>query len=74
MDFNLSFNAYDTIDGSNCQTVMPQRMTQKEAAILAVKKIGLHQIAEIEKDWFVGREQDYDMLMQRLEILKMYRK
>ena len=74
MDFNLSFNAYDTIDGSNCQTVMPQRMTQKEAALVAVKKIGLNQVAEIEKSWFANREKDYDMLISRLAVLKEYNK
>ncbi len=74
MDFNMAFGAYDTIEGANCQTVMPLRMTQKEAAIVAVKRIGLHQIAEIEKSWFVGREKEYAMLINRLEILKNYSK
>lgn len=70
MDFNLSFQAYDTIEGANCQTVLPLRMTQKEAAIAAVQKNGLHQIAEIQEAWFQGREAEYAMLLQRLELLK----
>lgn len=74
MDFNQVFGAYDTIEGANCQTVMPLRITQKEAAIAAVKKIGLNQIAEIEKNWFEHRENDYDMLMSRLEVLQAYGK
>ena len=74
MDFNLSFNAYDDIEGTSCQPVMPLRMTQKEAAIEAVKRIGLNQVAEIEKSWFADREKDYDMLMSRLKILKTYSK
>lgn len=33
MDFNQSFQAYDTLDGGNCQTLFweSQPMTQKEA-------------------------------------------
>ncbi|MBE6008917.1 MAG: hypothetical protein E7235_06940 [Lachnospiraceae bacterium] len=69
MDFNQSFNAYDTLEGANCQTVMPSSMTQKEAAIEAVKKIGLNQMAKIEKSWFSGRELDYTMFINRLELL-----
>lgn len=71
MDFNQSFSAYDSIEGANCQTTKPSlRMSQKDAAIEAVKKVGLNQTAEIKKDWFIGRESDYNMLLSRLEILK----
>lgn len=49
MDFNQSFGSYDTIDGANCQTAYPQRVTQREAAIEAVKQIGLCQIRDINK-------------------------
>ena len=44
MDFNQCFQAYDTLEGANCQTVLPAKMTQREAAVEAVKKIGLPQI------------------------------
>lgn len=37
MDFNQAFTAYDSIEGTNCLTSLNQ-MTQKEAAIEAVKK------------------------------------
>ena len=70
MDFNQAFHAYDRIDGANCQTVYPIIMTQREAAEAAVKKAGLNQIKEIQKSWFQNREQDYEMLQSRLEILK----
>ena len=70
MDFNQSFGAYDTLDGANCQTALPMRMTQKEAALAGVKKIGLHQISEIDKSWFVGRETEYEMLLTRLGVLQ----
>lgn len=70
MDFNQAFLAYDDIEGANCQSVMPLRMTQKEAALEAVAKIGLNQVTEIEKNWFIDREKDYEMLMTRLRLLK----
>lgn len=74
MDFNLSFGSYDNTEGARCQTVIPLKMTQKEAAIEAVKKVGLNQISDIEESWFGDRENDYRMLMKRLEILKSYDK
>lgn len=72
MDFNQAFRSYDTVEGANCQTMLPERMTQMEAAVYAVKQIGLNQAAEIRKEWFEGREREYGMLMRRLEVLKMY--
>ena len=35
MDFNQYFSAYDTLEGANCQTVMPSGMTHKEVALVA---------------------------------------
>lgn len=70
MDFNQSFNSYDNIEGANCQTVLPRIMTQREAAIEAVGKIGLNQIAEINKQWFEGRTAEYEMLQKRLIEIK----
>ncbi|MDE7311108.1 MAG: hypothetical protein K2N87_05720 [Eubacterium sp.] len=69
MDFNQSFRAYDTIEGANCQTVFGESMTQKEAAVAAVKEIGLHQTAEVQKSFFQELVQYYDMFVKRLEIL-----
>lgn len=55
---------------TNCQTVYPQRKTQREAAIEAVKNIGLNQIAEIDDSFFEGEEEWKTMFFQRLEELK----
>lgn len=70
MDFNQSFNSYDSIDGANCQTVLPKILNQREAALEAVKHIGLNQICEIDAEWFKGRESEYEMFLKRLEVLK----
>lgn len=66
MDFNQTFRVYDTLEGARCQTVQRGAMTQREAALLAVKRTGLNQVGEIEADWFTGREKEYDMFTRRL--------
>lgn len=68
MDFNKAFQAYGTIEGANCLTT-PNKMSQKEAAIEAVQKIGLNQIKEIDYSWFKDNSQR-EMFINRLEILK----
>lgn len=70
MDFNQAFQSYDSLEGANCQTLYPRKISQKEAALEAVQKVGLNQIAEIDKSWFSGREKEYDMLMKRFAVLK----
>lgn len=70
MDFNQAFHAYDTVEGAGCQTVRTLRMTQKEAALVAVKQVGLGQIKEIEEGWFSGKKQEYEMFQKRLGILR----
>lgn len=70
MDFNQSFYSYDTLDGANCQTVLPEKMTQREAAIEAVKQIGLRQIKEVYLGLFEGHKEWTNMFIQRLKILK----
>ena len=70
MDFNQSFQSYDTIDGANCLTVYPRRMTQKEAALEAVGKIGLNQRKEIEEAVFEDAPQWKEMFYRRLSELK----
>lgn len=70
MDLNQVFRAYDTLEGASCQTAWPRRLTQKEAALEAVKSIGLNQIMEPDREWFAGREQDYSMFCTRLKFLK----
>ncbi len=69
MDFNQAFHAYDTLEGARCQTTQSRVMTQKEAARIAVEKIGLNQLREIDPEWFAEREREYHMLMRRLEVL-----
>lgn len=70
MDFNQAFHAYDNLEGANCQTVLPRKLSQREAAEEAVDQIGLNQIREVEEQWFAGREMEYQVFMGRLEILK----
>lgn len=70
MDFNQAFHSYEDLEGANCQTVFPERMTQREAAVRAAEQAGLNQSAEIRRDWFYGREKEYELLMRRLDILK----
>lgn len=68
MDFNKAFGAYETIEGANCLTT-ERRLTQKEAAIEAVREVGLNQIKNVEDAWFT----DYEvkkMFFSRLEVLK----
>lgn len=72
MDFNQSFGSYDTIDGANCQPIYPEKKTQREAAIEAVKEIGLHQIQEIDEEIFENRREWKEMFFRRLEELKKY--
>lgn len=70
MDFNQSFLAYDTIEGAGCLTTVDRKISQKDAAIEAVNRIGLNQIAEIQPEWFAGREEEYQMFRQRLQLLR----
>ncbi len=68
MDFNKSFLAYDTIDGARCQT-SSRKLSQCEAAIEAVRAVGLNQIAEVEPEWFADPAVR-DMFFRRLETVK----
>lgn len=68
MDFNMAFHAYDTLEGANCLTTT-EKKTQKEAAIEAVKQIGLSQIAEVQPEWF-SNEEHKEMFFARLQLLK----
>ncbi len=70
MDFNQSFGAYDTIDGAMCLPVFPKRMTQREAALEGVRKIGLRQIHEVDMDIFGERTAEAEMFRRRLAELK----
>lgn len=72
MDFNQAFHAYDTIEGANCLTMGAGAgvLSQREAAIEAAGKAGLNQCGEIRREWFGNREQDWQMLQIRLDIVK----
>lgn len=72
MDFNQSFLAYDTLEGANCQTVLPRKMTQREAAVEAVRHIGLRQIREMDMSRFEAMIKEAEMFEQRLRELKKY--
>ena len=74
MDFNMSFQTYDTLDGANCQTVDSRRLTQREAAIEAVQAIGLRQIRDVDMAIFDGMESEREMFLLRLAELKKYAK
>lgn len=70
MDFNQAFYSYDTMEGANCQTTFGVKMNQQEAAAEAVKKIGMHQIHDVKKEWFSELPQYYEMFTKRYHYLK----
>ena len=72
MDFNQCFFSYDSIDGANCQTVKEKGISQRQAAIDAVKHIGLRQIKEMDMSKFEDMEQEAAMFELRLAELKKY--
>lgn len=72
MDFNMSFRTYDQLEGANCQTVIPRKLTQREAAIEAVQTIGLRQIRAVDLAIFDGMEQEREMFLLRLAELKRF--
>lgn len=74
MDFNMSFQTYDTLDGANCQTVGSRKLTQREAAIEAVKEIGLRQIRTMDMSIFDGMEQEREMFLRRFAELEKFAK
>lgn len=68
MDFNKAFLSYDTIDGALCQTT-DRRISQKQAAIDAVQKVGLNQVKNVEKNWFNDKK-TAEMFFERLAVLR----
>ena len=69
MDFNKSFLAYDTLDGARCQTIRSRKLTQREAAIEAVRAVGLNQINNVQRSWFKDSA-CAEMFFRRLELLQ----
>lgn len=49
MDFNRAFRSYDTLDGARCLTT-GEPMSQKDAAIMGVKAVGLNLIHSLPED------------------------
>lgn len=74
MDFNMSFQTYDKLDGANCLAVGSRKLSQREAAIEAVKAIGLRQICDVDMSIFEGMDQEREMFQLRLAELKKYAK
>ncbi len=72
MDFNQCFLAYDNLEGANCQTLYPRKLTQREAAIEAVEKIGLPQIHEMDMSAFEDMTAEAEMFQRRLAQLRKY--
>lgn len=70
MDFNQSFGSYNTIEGANCQTVYPRRISQREAAVEAVRQIGIPQVREINSELFEDRSDWAEMFFKRLNELR----
>ncbi|MBE5754845.1 MAG: hypothetical protein E7340_05910 [Clostridiales bacterium] len=68
MDFNKAFTTYDDLAGAKCLTTREAR-TQMQAAIEAVKQIGLNQISEIQGNWFYD-ESIKEMFFKRLDVLR----
>ena len=68
MDFNKSFLAYDTTDGMRCLTTEVP-VSQRQAAEMAVKTVGLNQQREIIREWFPDDEV-WEMFTLRLKILQ----
>jgi hypothetical protein len=72
MDFNQCFLSYDNMEGAGCQTVLPDKLSQRGAAIEAVKCIGLRQIREMDMRKFGNMRQEAEMFQMRLAELKKY--
>ena len=68
MDFNRSFQSYDTVDGAGCLTTAG-KMSQMQAAQEAVRSIGLPMTAKINTDWF-AEVSIKEMFFKRLEVLQ----
>ncbi|MBQ9135587.1 MAG: hypothetical protein IJX66_05780 [Lachnospiraceae bacterium] len=72
MDFNQCFLEYDNLEGARCQTVGTRTLSQREAAIEAVKCIGLRQISEMDMSKFGDMKTEAAMFKMRLDELKKY--
>ena len=70
MDFNRAFQQYDTLDGANCLTVGKRHLSQREAAVEAVDKIGVNQKCSEDTVAWHGCIEWKNMFQMRLNNLK----
>ena len=70
MDFNRAFTAYDQPDGGVFLPEFSRHISQREAALEAVRAIGWPQIRDMEPEWFAGHRDWYEMLTRRMELLR----
>ncbi len=70
MDFNQCFLSYDNLEGARCQTVGTRYLSQREAAIEAVKCIGLKQVRDMDMSKFGDMKEEAEMFARRLRVLK----
>ena len=68
MDFNKAFLSYTTEDGAACQTAA-EKVSQKEAAVEAVRRVGLNLLRPLDDVRFPD-EQTKTMFFTRLQILQ----
>ena len=69
MDFNKAFKNYNNISGGRCLTTK-ESMSQMEAAVEAVKDVGLNLKRSIQKSIFDGSKAKDKMFYARLNRIK----
>jgi len=60
---------FSTLDGANCLTVGKRHLSQREAAIEAVDKIGRNQLCDIEKELFLEYREQLKIFGKRKNVL-----
>ena len=70
MDFNRAFQQYDTPEGANCLTVGKRHLSQKDAAVEAVRNIGLNQVRQVEHTVFSEHPAWKATFEERLRVLR----
>lgn len=70
MDFNRAFQQYDILDGASCLTVGKRHLSQREAAMEALRKIGLNQFVDVAVDIFPKYKNWLIKFQVRLHALK----
>ena len=71
MDFNQCFKEYDSLEGARCQTVAAGNVSQRQAAIEAVKCIGLRQKRKMDMSRFGEMKQEAQMFEMRIAELRI---